>query len=200
MTDFKRLYDDLYRAGYHNSIGFTHSKRLIRAINRIIPKNNKILDVGCSNGTACLLLNKCEYICSGIDISEVAINIAKSHGISDCKACSADNIDYPDESFDVILSTDVLEHALSTDINKIFTEFSRVTTSSAYYFLRIALKPEVNRKYIKIKKRHKVKNLHTLTRNKTYWLNKFNQHNLCIVKILNKKSSKHLEIIVKKQD
>ena len=68
MSDFKKLYDDLYNEGYHRGSKFTHATNLIHNMYKFLDKGSRILDVGCSNGAACLLLSDLNYVCSGVDI------------------------------------------------------------------------------------------------------------------------------------
>lgn len=69
----------------------------------------KILDVGCGTG---LLLKETESLgtCYGIDVSQKAIDFCKKRGINNVQVADAVRIPYPDNTFDVAVALDVVEH------------------------------------------------------------------------------------------
>jgi ubiquinone/menaquinone biosynthesis C-methylase UbiE len=167
----KSLYDDLYASGYHNKFGFTHSKPLIAKLKKYLTPGVKILDAGCSNGTAVKLMQDLGYDAYGVDISTVAIKIAKANKVPNCKVSSVSKIAHPSNSFHALLSTDVLEHLDPSEANMAESEFYRVLKSRGTLFLNIALKMESNSKWKKWVKNSKydLKCLHTLIQPKIYW-------------------------------
>jgi 2-polyprenyl-3-methyl-5-hydroxy-6-metoxy-1,4-benzoquinol methylase len=192
------LYDDLYTNGYHKTFGFTHSKNLIiNGVLQYIKKGSSVIDIGCSNGTAMKLLQDYGYVASGVDISEKAIELAQKNGLDDCKVSKTHNIDYPDNKFNAILCTDVLEHVLEEDVDKTFIEFNRILKNNGHIFLKIALVEELNRNWDFITNKHGYSNLHVLTKNENYWFDIFKKNNLKAVKILSL-TPFSLEIILKK--
>lgn len=198
MEKLKKLYEDLYQNGYHNNFGFTHSKNLIdNGIKKYLKSNSKILDVGCSSGTAMSILEKNNYTVSGVDISETAIKLSSKNGLKDVKVSQTHEIDYPNDFFDGILCTDVLEHVHKNNIEKTFLEFKRITKKDAFFFLKIALIEEKNRRFDEITKKHGFDHLHILVEDKNYWLNLFKKHNLKVIKIINENTGT-LEIILSK--
>jgi len=193
------LYDDLYINGYHQSLGFTHSKNLIlKGILKYIKKGESVIDVGCSNGTAMKLLIDNGYNASGVDISKVAIDIAIKNGLTNCKVSKASDIDYLDNSFSSILCTDVLEHVPEEDIDKTFSEFDRITIDGGYLFLKIATKEEFNRKWDNITNKHGYDNLHILVKDQKFWLDFFKSKRLEVIEIL-ETNNNYFEIILKKK-
>ena len=75
-----------------------------------IPEGSKVLDVGCNSGELIRLLKdakQCDV--TGIDISEVALDIAKKKGLNVLFA-DAEHIPFPDASFDVVTLREVLVH------------------------------------------------------------------------------------------
>ncbi|MFZ2500410.1 MAG: class I SAM-dependent methyltransferase [Minisyncoccia bacterium] len=69
----------------------------------------RILEVGCGTGT---LLKEIDCFGSvrGIDISPYAIAYCEERGLTNVTVGDAAQIPFPDESFDVVIALDVLEH------------------------------------------------------------------------------------------
>lgn len=69
----------------------------------------KILDVGCGTG---MLLTELADIgdVTGIDVSQLAIDFCLERGLQNVAISDGTTIPYPDESFDVVLALDVIEH------------------------------------------------------------------------------------------
>lgn len=155
------LYEKLYQTGYHNDLTLSHTKKLFPYLkevdggykkNKWIPsflrkkrysdKSVKILDVGCSHGLAVEQLIKMGYDAYGIDVSNTAINYCRDRGLTTCMVGSATDIPFEDNFFDIIISTDVLEHLLIEDVEKTVSEFKRVV--KGYCLLGIACDKESN--------------------------------------------------------
>ena len=78
-----------------------------------LPKHSKILDVGCSSGQLLHDLERTGFKKDqlfGIDISESGINLAQASGFTNTEIMDGSNLTYPDEYFDVLISSDSLEH------------------------------------------------------------------------------------------
>jgi len=69
----------------------------------------KILDVGCGTG---LLLKELQGFgqIRGIDMSQLAIDFCRERGLTGVTFGEATAIPFPDDSFDVVLALDVIEH------------------------------------------------------------------------------------------
>jgi len=140
----QKLYDTLYRIGYHDNINLTHAKPLVAMILRIKGEIGSVLDVGCLHGFAVESLWRGGVSSNGVDVSGVAAELAnrtRTRG----RRCAyhpcfqqADGAQLPFErgSFDAILSTDVLEHLQPGAVHSVCAEFARVTRR--YLFLKIA--------------------------------------------------------------
>lgn len=102
-----------------------------KVIDQMILKENLcVLDVGCGTGWLAIQLHQLvanSKIC-GIDISEQMINIAKYNSSSlsniDFKVGDAENIDYPDKTFDYVTCIHSFRHYPNPLI--VLKEFSRV--------------------------------------------------------------------------
>jgi len=80
-------------------VAYTRTSLILRELKRSVDKNVKILDVGCGN---CYILNKLRskgYNIIGVDRKppcDIKMDVT--------------NMDFPDNYFDVIISTEVIEH------------------------------------------------------------------------------------------
>ncbi len=77
-----------------------------------IPKNARILEVGCSGGATMDFLREQGFNdITGINIDAKGIEIAdKKRGFANVFVMDGANTSFPDDHFDVILASDVLEH------------------------------------------------------------------------------------------
>ena len=89
---------------------------------------NKILDVGCGEGTVLKQLHVYHSTPSiGIDLDPARIYLAKSrHGDIPLAVGNAQELPYEDNSFDFVMILEVLEHVGEPDI--VLREASRVTS------------------------------------------------------------------------
>ncbi len=103
-------------------------------------KPNKILDVGCGEGTTIVKLKQAKIgkTLEGIDNSEDALRIGKGlyQGIS-IKSGDIYNLPYRDKSFDLLICTEVLEHLKNP--RKALAELRRV--SNKYVLLSVPNEP-----------------------------------------------------------
>lgn len=76
-----------------------------------IPKNARILDIGCAAGTYLLLLKDLGYTdLTALDYSPEAIELVKEKGITNAFVMDGHKPGFEPNSFDVIISSDSLEH------------------------------------------------------------------------------------------
>lgn len=89
-----------------------------------IPKNVKsILDVGCGNGIMTNILNKNFEQVIGVDNSAEALESVEGKSIlSNC-----DNIKVDDHSFDLVLSSEMIEHLPDDVLTRTIQEFERIS-------------------------------------------------------------------------
>lgn len=140
MTDLKRdekrvflkkFYDGAYKAGLYDPKNGLYAWEWI--IDRTGVKFIKALDVGCGTGVGiryALDRGKDVY---GIDFAD-AREAWKRYRIEDrCKIASALDIPYPDNSFDLVVCLDVMEHIPEEDALAALKEIRRVG-SLAYIF------------------------------------------------------------------
>ena len=90
-----------------------------------ITKGAQVLDIGCGSGTLNLLKSKDVYLV-GADLSEKALEQALLAGYDEAVLCDIFDIPYSDNSFDFIVSLDVLGH-IENEIKDIyFNEWLRL--------------------------------------------------------------------------
>lgn len=87
-----------------------------------IPKNGKVLDIGCGNGIISRALGEAGYEVLGIDLSEKAINIAKQHNdlpnVSFKQLAAEDLVAEKKDihQYDALICSEVLEHLQQPEI------------------------------------------------------------------------------------
>ena len=100
--------------GYGAGGSFEEIKELIDEL----PKGSSILDFGCGKGKLLKKLRKSGYECEGFDPAVPQVD------------------DFPDQNFDAVICTDVLEHIRESDVSDIFNQMLAV--EPAFVFLTIA--------------------------------------------------------------
>ncbi len=88
----------------------------------------RVLDLGCGTGRNTRYLAKQGFQVMGVDKSPDAIEIAriKSPSIK-FEVADAREIPFPENAFDAVVCTHVIEHHLEDEIKKIISEIARVT-------------------------------------------------------------------------
>ncbi len=119
--------------------------------NRVAGK--KVLEIGSGVGTDVLYFKQCGAEVTGTDITESSINICKKrfafYGFSGkFKQMDAEELLFPNESFEVVYSFGVLHHVLNTEkavgeiqrvLQKNGKAFIRVNAKGWWYYIRILL-------------------------------------------------------------
>ncbi len=84
---------------------------------RYVGGEQKLLDFGCGTGIAALRFAYLGYQVEGFDLSPANIKLAKemaaAHQLTDrahFRAMAAEQLDYPDDTFDLIVGIDILHH------------------------------------------------------------------------------------------
>jgi len=106
------------------------NKWITELLNSINLKGKKVLDIGCGFGRFVYYLREKGIDAIGIDISESSIKLAKDNN---CAVGNAEDLQFENNSFDVVISLGVLHH--TPDINKAIQEIWRVLKPDGIVFV-----------------------------------------------------------------
>lgn len=136
LINASALYDALYNGGYHNDTNGSRAVDLLPFVVNIAKLVNasSVLDIGCSHGWAVNQLWTHGLRASGVDVSTVAVALAVKVRGEPAGSCvqpcfvkaSATALPWANNSFDVVMSSDVLEHIETIDVPLAVRELSRV--------------------------------------------------------------------------
>ncbi len=106
-------------------------KEKTQKIMELIPQDvQTIVDVGCGNGVITNILGQ-NFKVTGVDRSKKALSFVKTAKIQ----ASADNIPLPDNSFDLVFSSELLEHLEKKVFEGTVSEIKRL--SKKYIFITV---------------------------------------------------------------
>lgn len=128
FVDYEIKYKQFTNKDKENRMKVSKSKvnRLLSMLE--IDKVNRIIEIGCGDGT---LLNELrdgitadEYF--GVDISENGMSLIDNKHAFNLNQFDGENLTYPDKYFDLAVCFHVIEHVY-TDIRKLLSEIGRVS-------------------------------------------------------------------------
>ncbi len=199
--EYRDVYETLYsKAGYHAGTADTHGIPNVHTVQRKYMRQvESVLDVGCSHGDVVAHFWRLGKLSSGMDVSPTAVRRAaqtrcKPDGecnatrcVEECfRAGSVLAIPWADESFDAVVSSDVMEHIAEDDVPAAVREIHRV--SRKLVLLLIAPRAEINKRPVQQLQRlartaaaehaslAKVSTLHLTVKNLSWWANAFVTH------------------------
>ena len=187
----------------HHALEKTHWWFIARRniVHRILKKTDnksRILDLGCCGGSLLLSLQKQGFSnLHGIDLSENAIKLCKSRGLPNVSLMNGEKMEFKDNSFDVIIISDVLEHikndsaALEESLRVLRPSGKLIVFVPAFDFLWSAHDEVLahHRRYSAKKLNEKLKSAGFLIKRTSYW-NFFLFIPTFMLKILSKFSKK----------
>lgn len=138
---YSTVYERLYRLGYHRRADYSHAKALCRYVSTHL-KVASMLDVGAALGWSVEYFSARGVRACGVDVSETAVLRARRLG-RDVRLGSATDLPFSDRAFDLVLSTDCLEHMRPEDADRAIDELSRV--SAQYLALKVNPRRDRNR-------------------------------------------------------
>lgn len=146
MTDDKKTLDnELFyeHLDWVEYSGETKLKRKTEKIFETIPSDvEAIIDIGCGDGTITNQLAK-KYDVTGVDRSKTALSFVKTKKI----LSSSEKIDVPDKSFDMVFSSELLEHLEDQSFHDTIVEMKRI--SRRYIFITVPNSETIEKDLIK---------------------------------------------------
>ncbi|MFC1649885.1 class I SAM-dependent methyltransferase [Patescibacteria group bacterium] len=154
QKEFRKWNEGMFKK-YHNERVYTHNNMIIRFIERqrvkkllsllgTIKKGHKVLAAGCGEGYIEKLLPDCNLYM--VDISKEAIKRAKNklkgRPNTYFKTGNLENLNFPDNYFDKIECSEVIEHVLSP--GKMMSEFHRVLKPKGVLVITFPNEPLIN--------------------------------------------------------
>lgn len=126
------MFEDIEQRGFHQSKHSPH----IKIIN-YIPENSSVLDVGCSSGYIDKKLKDKNCSIVGIEVDRDSAKQAEAYCekviVADVEAIK--DLPYPENSFDVIIFSDILEHLRRPDL--VLVNFKRYLKSEGFVIASI---------------------------------------------------------------
>jgi len=129
--EHRRLYE--FESFYWWHVG---RREIIKSFLAKIPlnKNSHILEIGCGTGGNLEILTQFGEV-TGLDNSPEAIKFCQKRGFRNCFLGDAENINFPEQSFDLIAALDLLEHI--NDEQKALKEIRRVLKDDGYFLITV---------------------------------------------------------------
>jgi pseudaminic acid biosynthesis-associated methylase len=115
---------------YQNTYGKTRTELNQRFLEDV-PKNARILEVGCNAGTQLLLLKEMGFTdLSGVEVQEYALQRAQARlGNARILQASALSIPFGDRQFELVFTSGVLIHIAPNDLPTVMSEIHRCSKS-----------------------------------------------------------------------
>ncbi len=134
----QELYDDGWRkelaAGKEQRGNLRTNLEFLTETNLLKP-NDRILEIGCGIGSVVFELSGQGYDITGTDISGEAITYGlKKYGDIKLQVQPAEDLQFEDETFDIVLSFDLFEHIARVDRH--ISEVYRVLRKDGYYLFQ----------------------------------------------------------------
>lgn len=119
FPDHRRLH---FTDEYRRQIG----ARGAAMIGPLAPPHARILEVGCGRGDTLLELARLGHTCIGIEPSRHMLELFEGHPLVTLLAGTAEKLDFPDASFDLVFSQQTLEHLHPDDVPLHLAEARRI--------------------------------------------------------------------------
>jgi len=138
--------DKVFESRYHlieKNYWWCKARRdIISKLVRHQPRSARILDIGCASGMLIKKLRSDGFKnVSGVDISANAIQQCKQRGLKHCAVMNASELAFDDETFDILVASDILEH--TKDDSKTLKEWGRVLKPGGFLILFVPMFPEM---------------------------------------------------------
>lgn len=125
----EKIFEHTYHRQEKNHWWLKGRRRSICSLLRTVPKNARILDVGCAGGQLLHDLHELGFVDAvGVDTSQAAVDACRDRGLSRVARADAASLPFDAEQFDIIIASDILEHV--EDDEAALREWGRVLASS----------------------------------------------------------------------
>jgi len=121
-------YPDVFPEGMEN---YPFARSRIVPVIYEVPDGAKVLDIGCNSGDFIKHLKDrkgCDVY--GVDVSQNVIDLAKAKGLENVQVADADNLPFPDATFDVVTLMEVL--MFFSESEKYLKEIKRVLKPNGF--------------------------------------------------------------------
>ncbi len=132
------IYDKIAKKYADTFFGDTSYEMFVEDFLELLPKNGKILDVGCGPGSEVKFFIERNFLVEGVDLSEEMIKIAKQmvpKGIF--KVMDFRKLEYPDKTFDGIFANYSLIHIPEKEVVPTLREFNRVLKPDGIIYIAV---------------------------------------------------------------
>jgi 2-polyprenyl-3-methyl-5-hydroxy-6-metoxy-1,4-benzoquinol methylase len=128
-------------ADFNEHLNLTYYQTTFLHLLKTYPPPQKILEAGCGIGRWVIPLSREKYDVTGIEIEQEAINIIKqNYSARNLTLVQGDifQMDFPDKTFDIVLSLGVLEHFEDLAVlKKAIYEHKRVLMDNGILFITV---------------------------------------------------------------
>jgi SAM-dependent methyltransferase len=133
-TEIKRGYADMVDPDYvREEKGRTEQARLVLSRIMKFKSRGRLLDMGCGPGFFLAEARRQGWETAGVDLSAWAKEYCREHYGIDVKQGTLEEAAWPDQSFDVVVMNDVLEHL--TDPRKTLREVRRILKNDGILYI-----------------------------------------------------------------
>jgi SAM-dependent methyltransferase len=122
-----------------------HRRLYASLLDRFCPRapGGRVLDAGCGTGGFTRWMReryRPRYL-AGVDISERALRLCRKRGLEELRCCGVENLPFADESFDLVLSLNVIYHRAVCDDEAALREMARVLALGGWLLLNLPALP-----------------------------------------------------------
>jgi len=134
-------YEEIYHALEDTHWWFRARRDMILRLTRALPRDARILEVGCSSGPLLAELQRAGFPhVWGIDISDTAVALACERvGVNQVRQADAVSTGFDADAFDVVIASDILEHI--TDDRAAIREWRRILKPGGRLILFVPCHP-----------------------------------------------------------
>lgn len=134
----KSRYPEFYHKKYYQNYGvFIKGMQLVGDfrgfIGANVHKGDSVLDIGCGRGEVLFFCRMLGAKCFGIDSSREAIRMAKKNlggylkkGLMEVVLMDVKGLKFDDNSFDIVVMMDLIEHLYPDEVERVLFEIKRV--------------------------------------------------------------------------